>query len=50
MLLAHCAVAWLRLAQMDLETAFLNGPVAEETYIRQPMGYERGDLTKVCRL
>jgi len=32
---------------MDVATAFLNGDVAEETYIPQPRGYERGDPGKV---
>jgi len=49
-LLAHCAASGLILYQLDVETAFLNGEVDEEIYIRQPRGYERGDKGKVCRL
>jgi len=33
-----------------VETAFLNGTVTEEIYIRQPQGYERGEKGKVCHL
>lgn len=36
--------------QLDVETAFLNGPVSEELYVEQPRGYEREDPSKVCRL
>ena len=48
--LARCAADGLYMCQMDVETAFLNGEVEEEIYVRQPVGYERGDKTKVCRL
>lgn len=50
MLLARCAAAAFRLAQMDVETAFINGPVTEENLIRQPARIERGELAKVRRL
>jgi ATP-binding cassette subfamily B (MDR/TAP) protein 1 len=37
------------LHQMDVKTAFLNGEIDTEIYIRQPPGFEkRGNL--VCRL
>jgi len=49
-LLAYCAVGGLHVYQLDIETAFLNGEVDEEIYIRQPRGYERGDPCKVCRI
>jgi len=35
--------------QMDVETAFLNGAVKTEVYIREPKGYETG-VSEVCRL
>jgi len=34
--------------QMDVTSAFLNGTLKEEIYMRQPKGFEEGD--KVCRL
>jgi len=49
-LLAHCAAEGMTILQLDIETAFLNGEVEEEIYVRKPKGYERGDTTKVCRL
>eukprot|EP00170_Pyropia_yezoensis_P002164 contig_9108_g2168 len=49
-LLAVAAADKLLLYQLDVETAFLNGPVEEELYVRQPKGYERGDPTLVFRL
>jgi hypothetical protein len=39
----------LEIHQMDVKTAFLNGEIDTEIYIRQPPGFEkRGNL--VCRL
>jgi len=49
-LLAHCAAEGMTILQLDIETAFLNGEVEEEIYVRQHKGYERGDTTKVCSL
>jgi len=48
--LAYCTSKRMTIEQTDVATAFLNGDVEEELYIRQPVGYERGDATKVCRL
>jgi hypothetical protein len=49
MLLAKVAAEDLELRQLDIKTAYLNGKIAEETYMAQPEGYEQGD-DKVCRL
>ena len=32
----------LRIEQMDVETAFLNGKIESEVYVKQPKGYEDG--------
>ena len=34
---------------MDVKTAFLNGHIKEEIYMKQPQGFEK-DPSKVCRL
>lgn len=48
-LLAIVAARNLELHQLDIKTAFLNGDVDEELYMRQPPGYQdSGNL--VCRL
>lgn len=49
-MLAMAAARKTTILQLDVETAFLNGEIEEELYVRQPRGYERGDKTKVCRL
>lgn len=40
----------MKIYQLEVETAFLNGEVREKLYLQQPRGYERGRARKVCRL
>lgn len=49
-MISRAAEQKLLLYQLDVKTAFLNGPVEEEPCVRQPRGYERGDPTMLCRL
>jgi hypothetical protein len=39
-LLAFAASKRFKLYQMDVKTAFLNGVIQEEVYVRQPPGFE----------
>lgn len=40
LLLSYCCQNSLVIHQMDVETAFLNGRVLSEVYVKQPIGYE----------
>lgn len=42
LLLAYCCQYRLKIHQMDVETAFLNGKISTEVYIKQPEGYSDG--------
>ena len=48
-LLSYCCQNGFFVEQMDVETAFLNGKVKSEVYVKQPIGYEDGS-DKVFRL
>jgi hypothetical protein len=39
-LLAFAASKGFKLYQMDVKSAFLNGVMQEEVYVRQPLGFE----------
>ena len=48
-LLSIAAVRNLEIVQIDIKTAFLNGELEEEVYMRQPEGYTE-DAKLVCKL
>jgi len=49
-LLSIVAQLDLELHQLDIKTAFLNGEIKEEVYVKQPPGYQLGDSSSCCRL
>ena len=51
LLIAIAAIFYLKIHQMDVKTAFLNGDLEEEIYMDQPEGFvEPGQESKVCEL
>ncbi len=49
--LAICAHLGWKIRQMDIKSAYLNGSLSEEIYMRQPKGYEeKGSENKVAKL
>jgi hypothetical protein len=42
-LLAYVTCHGFKLYQMDVKSAFLNGPIKEEVYVEQPPGFEDGE-------
>jgi hypothetical protein len=40
MLLAYATQYGFKLYQMDVKSAFLNGPIKEEVYVEQPLSFE----------
>jgi hypothetical protein len=50
-LLAYATYHDFKLYQMDVKSAFLNGPIKEEVYIEQPLGFEDSEYaTHVYKL
>ena len=47
-LFSFCCQYGLRIEQMEVETAFLNGKVTTEVYVSQPKGYENGTKCINC--
>jgi hypothetical protein len=48
-LLAHASYYGLEVKLLDFTTAFLNGPLGEEIYVKKPPGFEHGN-GRVMRL
>lgn len=49
LLLSYCCQNKLTIIQLDVETAFLNGQVKSEVFVRQPVGYA-DNTGRVCKL
>jgi len=43
-LLSFVAFSRIKLYQMDIKSAFLNGFIKEEVYVKQPLGFENTKL------
>lgn len=48
-LLALSAARGMKLSQFDVKTAFLNGDLSEEIYMKQPEGFDDG-TNRLCKL
>jgi hypothetical protein len=47
-LLAYATYHGFELYQMDVKSAFLNGPIKEEIYVEQPPGFEDSEYPQLC--
>jgi hypothetical protein len=47
-LLAFAASKGFKLYQMDVKSAFLNGVIQEEVFVRQPLGFETPSILIEC--
>jgi hypothetical protein len=47
-LLAYATYNGFKLYQMDVKSAFLNGPIKEEVYVEQPPGFEDSEYLTMC--
>ena len=51
MFLAICAQHGWTIHQLDIKSAYLNGTISKDIYMRQPVGYEeKGSEMKVAKL
>jgi hypothetical protein len=48
-LLAYATYHGFKLYQMDVKSAFLNGPIKEEVYVEQPPGFEDSEYPNHVR-
>ncbi len=49
-ILALMTIKDMKIHQMDVKIAFLNGDLEEEIYIEQPQGFTQGGEHLVCKL